>query len=67
VEKSGAVRAHVKMHSKQQALDALAKHLGIYGRGTRTIARVAGDVREKRDANEILRERLLKIAAQKKA
>lgn len=66
VEKTGAVKAQVKMHSKQQALDALAKHLGLYGRGTRTIARVAGDTGEKRDANTILRERLLKIAAQKK-
>jgi len=66
VEKTGAAKTHVKMHSKQQALDALAKHLGIYGRGTHTITRVAGELREKRDANEILRERLLKIAAQKK-
>ncbi len=66
VEKTGAAKAHVKMHSKQQALDALAKHLGIYGRGTKTIARVAGDAGEKRDANAILRERLLKIAAQGK-
>jgi phage terminase small subunit len=65
-EKTGAAKAHVKMHSKQHALDALAKHLGIYGRGTRTIARAAGDTGEKRDANAILRERLLKIAAQGK-
>ena len=65
VEKTGAVRTQVKMHSKQQALDALAKHLGLYGRGARTIAKAA-DAGEKRDANTILRERLLKIAAQKK-
>jgi phage terminase small subunit len=64
-EKSTTQRTHVKMHSKQQALDALAKHLGLYGRGARTIARAAGDG-EKRDGNAILRERLLKIAAQKK-
>jgi hypothetical protein len=63
--KSATQRTHVKMHSKQQALDALAKHSGLYGRGARTIARAAGDG-EKRDANAILRERLLKIAAQKK-
>jgi phage terminase small subunit len=75
VEKTGAgsvgsVRAHVKMHSKQQALDALAKHLGLYGRGTRTIARYATpeeQERGRRDANAELRARLLKIAAQKKA
>jgi hypothetical protein len=66
VEKTGAVRAHVKMHSKQHALDALAKQLGIYGRGSKTIARAAGDAGEKRDANTILRERLLKIAARGK-
>ncbi len=73
VEKTGAgsvgsVRAHVKMHSKQQALDALAKHLGIYGRGTRTITRVARrrkSCARSRDANAILRERLLKIAQKK--
>jgi phage terminase small subunit len=67
VEKTGAAKTHVRMHSKQQALDALAKHLGLYGRGTRTIARAAtpeGLTRERRDANAILRERLLKIAAQ---
>jgi phage terminase small subunit len=69
VEKSGAVKAHVKMHSKQQALDALAKHLGIYGCGTRTIARHATpeeQERERRDANAELRARLMKIAAQGK-
>ena len=67
VEKTGAAKTHVKMHSKQQALDALAKHLGIYGRGTRTITRFAESPEQaRRDANAILRERLLKIAAQKK-
>jgi phage terminase small subunit len=65
-DKTNALRAHVKMHSKQRALDALAKHLGLYGRGAKTIARAAGQEGEKRDANAILRERLLKIAAQKK-
>jgi phage terminase small subunit len=64
-EKSTTQRTHVKMHSKQQALDALAKHLGLYGRGARTIGRAAAGG-EKRDANTILRERLLKIAAQGK-
>jgi len=63
-EKATTSRTQVKMHSKQKALDALAKHLGLYGRGARTIANAAGG--EKRDANTILRERLLKIAAQKK-
>ncbi|HEY1507254.1 MAG TPA: terminase small subunit [Stellaceae bacterium] len=64
-EKATTSRTQVKMHSKQQALDALARHLGLYGRGARTIARAA-DTGEKRDANTILRERLLKIAGQKK-
>jgi phosphoserine phosphatase len=48
------------MHSKQRALDALARHLGLYGRGAKTIAAAMDG--EKRDANAILRERLLKIA-----
>ena len=61
----GTVRVRVKMHSKQRALDALARHLGLYGRGARSIARNAAGDGEKRDANQILRERLLKIAAQK--
>lgn len=65
-EKSTTSRTHVRMHSKQQALDALARHLGLYGRGAKTIGRLAGPEREKRDANAILRERLLKIAAQGK-
>jgi phage terminase small subunit len=52
-------RTLVRMHSKQRALDALAKHLGLYGSGARTIAAASG---EKRDGNAILRERLLKIA-----
>ena len=61
-EKSTTSRTQLRMHSKQRALDALAKHLGLYGRGAKTIAAAGG---EKRDANTILRERLLKIAAQK--
>lgn len=64
--KSATSRTQLRMHSKQRALDALAKHLGLYGRGAKTIARAAGPDGEKRDANAILRERLLKIAAQKK-
>jgi len=67
VEKSGAVKAHVKMHSKQQALDALARHLGLYGRGVRAPMRTPEELeRDRRDANAELRARLLKIAAQKK-
>ncbi len=63
VEVTGAVHAEVRMHSKQAALDALAKLLGLYGRGARP---PLPEARETRDANAILRERLLKIAAQKK-
>lgn len=51
-------RTAVRMHSKQRAPDALAKHLGLYGSGARTIAAASG---EKRDANAILRERLMRI------
>jgi phage terminase small subunit len=61
IEKTGAAKAHVKMHSKQQALDALAKHLGLYGRGVRTIAPAVDEEAERREANAILRERLMKI------
>jgi len=63
-------RAHVKMRSKQQALDALAKHLGLYGKGVRTIAKSAGELeQERREANAELRERLMRIvkAGQKEA
>lgn len=59
----GVSRTHLRMHSKQAALDGLARFLGLYGRGARTIARMAAqDESEKQDANTILRERLLRIA-----
>ena len=62
--KTTTSRTQVRMHAKQRALDALGKHLGLYGSGAKTIAAAAGC--EKRDGNAILRERLLKIAAEKK-
>jgi phage terminase small subunit len=62
-EKSETRRTHLKMHSKQQALDALAKHLGLYGRGARIVARGAGEEdREAFDARAELRARLMRIA-----
>ena len=54
-----ASRTQVRMHSKQRALDALAKLLGLYGSGRAPIGTASG---EKRDGNAILRERLLRIA-----
>jgi hypothetical protein len=58
-------RTRVKMHSKQQALDALAKHLGLYGPGARTVAEAAAEARAKAaqgdEARRILRERLQRI------
>lgn len=56
-------RATIRMHSKQAALDALAKHLGLYGRGAKPA--LAADAAPARSANDILRERLLKIAGKK--
>ena len=51
------VKASVKLHSKQHALDSLARLMGLYGKKPS----VTID-HEKRDANAILRERLLRIA-----
>ena len=53
-------RITVRLHSKERALDALAKHVGLYRPGAMHAAANTNHVR--RDANEILRERLLKIA-----
>jgi phage terminase small subunit len=52
------LKATIKLHSKQQALDSLARLLGLYRRSRF----VTIDHAPKRDANEILRERLMKIA-----
>jgi hypothetical protein len=49
------------MHSKQRALDAFAKHLGLYG-GGRAPAQTPADIaREHRDARAALRARLMRI------
>jgi phage terminase small subunit len=58
-EDGGRVRIHVKMHSKQRALEALGKHLGLWGAGAKTIARLGGDGGQ--DAKARLRERLQRI------
>jgi phage terminase small subunit len=53
------LKATIKLHSKQRALDSLARLLGLYGKKPFVTVDHAADTR---DANEILRERLLKIA-----
>ena len=52
-------RITVRLHSKERALEALAKHVGLYRPG----AMHAANANEpKRNANDILRERLLRFA-----
>jgi len=53
------LKATIKLHSKQRALDSLARLLGLYRKSQFVTIDHAP---KKRDANEILRERLLKIA-----
>ena len=52
--------ARLKLYDKLAALNALARHLGMTGGKTALGPR--HDTHERRDANAILRERLLKIA-----
>ncbi len=52
-------RITVRLHSKERALEALAKHVGLYRPGAMNAANAN---EPKRSANDILRERLLKIA-----
>lgn len=60
--KGNGKAARVKLYDKLAALNALARHLGMIGGKTALGPR---DHRhERRDANAILRERLLKIAKQ---
>jgi phage terminase small subunit len=54
--------ARLKLYDKLAALNALARHLGMIGGKTALGARDSSH--ERRDANAILRERLLKIAKQ---
>lgn len=54
--------ARLKLYDKLAALNALARHLGMTG--GRTALGPRNEKRERRDANAILRERLLKIAKQ---
>jgi phage terminase small subunit len=53
------MKARVKLHDKQRALDSLARLMGLYGKKNFV---TIDHARERRDANAILRERLLKIA-----
>ena len=61
-QNNGGGRTYVKMHSKQRALEALAKLLGLFANGPRTSPTPEGIEKERRDANEELRQRLLRIA-----
>ena len=55
-------RTQLRMHSKQRALDSLAKHLGLYGGGRRTPLQTVEELeREQREANAELRARLMRI------
>lgn len=58
--KSGekGIKATIKLHSKQQALDSLAKMMGLYGK--KPFVTIDHEA-ERRDANAILRERLMRI------
>src|SRR6185312_14588181 len=56
---NGVVSARVKLHDKQRALDSLARLMGLYGK--KSFVTIDHE-RPKRDANAILRERLLRIA-----
>ena len=61
-EKTTTSRTQVKMHSKQRALDSLAKHLGLYGSGGRAPMQTPEELeRERREANAELRARLVRI------
>ena len=53
------VKARVKLHDKQRALDSLARLMGLYGKKQFV---TIDHAKERRDANAILRERLMKIA-----
>jgi phage terminase small subunit len=54
-------KASIKLQDKQRALDSLARLMGLFGKKNFV---TIDHVRERRDANAILRERLLKIANQ---
>jgi len=60
--KSNGKLARLKLYDKLAALNALARHLGMIG--GKTALGPQDHTRERRDANAILRERLLKIAKQ---
>lgn len=55
----GIVKARVKLHDKQRALDSLARLMGLYGKKPFV---TIDHAKERRDANAELRERLLRIA-----
>jgi phage terminase small subunit len=60
--KKGA-RARVRMHSKIRALDALAKHLGLWGKAAAPLDDAGPKLINGRDAREVLRERFLGMVA----
>jgi phage terminase small subunit len=55
---NGIVKARVKLHDKQRALDSLARLMGLYGKKSFV---TIDHAKEQRDANAILRERLMRI------
>ncbi|HEY1736225.1 MAG TPA: terminase small subunit [Methylovirgula sp.] len=60
------LKATIKLHSKQQALDSLARLLGLYRRSRfvtidQAAEKIDQEEAEKKEANAILRERLMRI------
>jgi len=55
-------RARIKMHSKLKALEAIAKHLALWGKGAAVIA-AAAEKRtiDGRDPREVFRERIMRL------
>jgi hypothetical protein len=57
-------RITLRLHAKERALEALAKHVGLYRPGAMNAPANANE--EQRTANQILRERLMRIVNQGK-
>jgi phage terminase small subunit len=61
--KGNGKQARLKLYDKLAALNALARHLGMTG-GKTSLGPSRNEDQERRDANAILRERLMKIVKQ---
>ena len=57
-------RARIKLHDKQRALDALAKHLRLYGPTAKTWIDPMKELATAANAKEILRQRIEKLAGE---